>query len=436
MQSEYLTGKLDSVRNPQGIWINTQVFREEGNHFMKHGFYCSDPWDSPAWYSYWEEQRKRCIEGYSVGGAKVTGEHYFYLNFCPILKVEDTTGSRSKKIKAFPDFWDGDYNYFWAREIARNGIVDAVVEKKEEKEEILCLDDKQQAVSLKKLFDSLGLEVRVGVEYLKGGWNLIVGKSRRRGYTYKAAAVASNNYFTKPNSLTIFSAYDKKYLYPKGIFTMAMNNVNFINTNTGWAMPSDVVNKPNAGHIRASYTQYKNGIKLEKGFMSELLALSFKDNPDPARGKDADDVFFEESGAFGTPGLLKESYSATQDVVMAGAIKTGMITIFGTFGDMEGGAADYADMYSRPEAFGLLPFMNIWDEDSLKQKVGFFHPINWNMEGFYDAQGNSNKEAAKQLELGIRKKLIDNGATSVEIQQRMQEKPLAPAEAPCNYIYK
>lgn len=425
--TEYLDGKLDSIRNSDGFWINTQVFREEGNHFMKHGYYCADPWGSPAWYEYWAEQRRRCIEGHSVGGAKITGDHYFYMNFCPIKKVDDKSGGKSTKIKGFADFWDGDYNYFWVREIARQGVFDSLKTDEEDKQAFIELDSEAQAIELKQLFESLHLEVKILVDYLRGGWNLIVGKSRRKGYSYKSAAIAANNYFTKPNSYTIFGAYEKKYLYPKGLFTMAYNNINFINSETGWAMPSDVVQKQD--HIRASYIEYKNGIKLEKGFLSEIQALTFKDNADAARGKDADDVFFEESGAFGTPGLLKKSYAATQDCVMAGAIKTGMITIFGTSGDMEGGTADYADMFSRPEAFGLLPFQNIWDENAEGQKSGFFHPINWNMEGHYDEQGNSDRETAKNLELDTRKALIKSGATSTEIQQRMQEKPLGPSEA-------
>ena len=208
---------------------------------------------------------------------------------------------------------------------------------------------------------------------------------------------------------------------------MAINYINFINANTGWAFPSDVVQ--GTDHVKASYIEYKNGIKIEKGFMSEIVALTCKDNADVNRGKDAEEIIIEESGAFGTPGLLKGVYAASEDCVMAGAIKTGMITIFGTSGDMEGGTADYADMFSRPEAFGLLPFQNIWDEDSEKTKVGFFHPINWNMEGFYDEQGNSDKESAKQLELTTRKELVKNGATSIELQRRMQEKPLSPSEA-------
>lgn len=419
--------KLGAIRNADGLWINTQTFREPALHFIKKGYYIADPWESPAWFDYWIEQRRRCIEGYSVGGAKITGDHYFYLNFCPIQKVEDPNSPISKKINSFPDFWDGDYNYFWVREIAKQGVFEACGPDEEERQAFVKLDSLAQALELKRLFESLHLEVKIEVDYLKGGYNLIVGKSRRKGYSYKSASIAAKNFFTKPKSLTIFNAYEKKFLYPKGLFSMAVDYINFINMNTGWLMPSDVVNK--ADHIKASYIQYKNGTKIEQGFKSEIIATTCKDNADANRGKDAEDIFVEESGAFGTPGLLKDLYAASEDCVKAGVIKTGMITIFGTSGDMEGGTADYADMHSRPLAFDLLPFNNIWDDDMEDTKCGFFHPINWNMEGFYDEQGNSNKKAAKDLELQTRQKLIDNGATSAEIQKRMQEKPLGPSEA-------
>jgi hypothetical protein len=424
--------QLNSIRNPDGIWINTEVFREEANKFKKYGTYCLDPWGSPDWYSYWQEQRNRIINGYSVGGVKITGDHYFYLNFCPILKVEDTTAKKSSKITDFPDFWDGDYNYFWVREIAFNGIVDGLGVQVEFEEtcrfKAKTLPEAEvHKKALEKLFAGLQLEVKIEVDYLNGGYNLIVGKSRRKGYSYKNAAIAVKNYLCYPKALTIFGAYEKKFLYPKGIFTMASNYLNFINANTAWVYPKDVVDKMD--HVKASTIEYRNGVKVETGFMSEIMALTFKDNADAARGKDARDVVFEESGAFGTPGLLKASYAASQDCVMAGSIKTGMITVFGTSGDMEGGTADYSEMHSNPLRFGMLPFQNIWDEDSEDMKCGFFHPINWNMEGYYDAQGNSDKEAAKQVELANRKILLDNGATSADIQQRMQEKPLGPFEA-------
>lgn len=407
--------QLNSIRNPDGIWINAEVFREEARKFQKYGAYCLDPWGSPDWFTYWQEQRNRIINGYSVGGVKVTGDHYFYLNFCPILKVEDMSAKKSAKITDFPDFWDGDYNYFWSREIAFNGIVDGLGIPVSE------------STNLSELFKGLQLEVNIEETYLNGGYNLIVGKSRRKGYSYKNAAIAVKNYLCYPKALTIFAAYEKKFLYPKGIYTMASNYLNFINANTAWVYPKDVVDKMD--HVKASTIEYRNGVKVETGFMSEIMALTFKDNADAARGKDARDVIFEESGAFGTPGLLKSSYAATQDCVMGGAIKTGMITVFGTSGDMEGGTADYSEMHSSPLRFGMLPFQNIWDEDSEDMKCGFFHPITWNMEGYYDESGNSDIEGAKALELAQRKVLLDNGATSADIQKRMQEKPLGPFEA-------
>ena len=407
--------QLNSIRNPDGIWINAEVFREEARKFQKYGAYCLDPWGSPDWFTYWQEQRNRIINGYSSGGVKITGDHYFYLNFCPILKVEDMNAKKSAKITDFPDFWDGDYNYFWSREIAFNGIVDGLGIPVEE------------STNLSELFKGLQLEVNIDEAYLNGGYNLIVGKSRRKGYSYKNAAIAVKNYLCYPKALTIFAAYEKKFLYPKGIYTMASNYLNFINANTAWVYPKDVVDKMD--HVKASTIEYRNGVKVETGFMSEIMALTFKDNADAARGKDARDVIFEESGAFGTPGLLKSSYAATQDCVMGGAIKTGMITVFGTSGDMEGGTADYSEMHSSPLRFGMLPFQNIWDEDSEDMKCGFFHPITWNMEGYYDEQGNSDTVGAKALELAQRKLLLDNGATSADIQKRMQEKPLGPFEA-------
>ena len=75
-----------------------------------------------------------------------------------------------------------------------------------------------------------------------------------------------------------------------------------------------------------------------------------------------------------------------------------------------------------------MAFKDIWGKFSEKIE-GFFFPKHLNSEGFYDKQGNSDMEAAKQAELLTRKSLIDNGATSTEIQKRMQEEPLDSSEA-------
>ena len=105
---------MDNIRNPEGIWINSKLFRETGDFYMKNKYYIPDPWGSPSWYEFWEEERKRCLFGYSVGGAKITGEHYHYLNYCPIQKVDvyNSRGRKAAKIEGFPDFWEGHFLKF------------------------------------------------------------------------------------------------------------------------------------------------------------------------------------------------------------------------------------------------------------------------------------------------------------------------------------
>lgn len=420
---------MSAIRSKNGVWINTEVFREEALHFSKYGYYCADPWGSPAWLDYWQEQLRRVIYGYEVGGAVVTGDHYFYMNFCPILltKQTSTTKKRAKKVRDFPYFWDGDYEFFWAREIARKGIVEALVPTEE-----LPLYDEMEVEKLQKrkeiLLDSLHLKSKIDKNSLDGGFNMIIGKSRRKGYSYKNASIGVKNYITQPESTTIYGAYEKKFLYPKGTMTMALSYINFLNDNTAWSMPSDYIKRTD--HIKASYKEYKNGIELEKGFKSEILALTFKDNPDAARGKDAVDMFFEEAGAFGTPELLKQSYAASEDCVKDGEIKTGMITIFGTSGDMEGGTADYAHMFFHPEKYGLLAFENIFEKDEYPdQKIGFFHPVQWNMPGHMDSEGNSDIESALSSVRKDRKYLESKGSTATDLQRKAQEKPIKPSEA-------
>jgi len=404
---ETLNRENTSVRNPDGFWINTSLFRSEALFYQKmdrergKGFYCGDPWGSYAWKEYWKEQLKRCREGYSVGGVKITGHHYFYMNFCPIDLVE--YGSDNKvvnKTRDFPHFWDGDYNFFWAKEIARYGIS-------------------------KKELENLKLIVSIDPEYLDGGYHIIVGKARRRGYSYKNASIVVNTYNHAKKTTCLIGAFDKKYLYPEGTMNMATKYMNFLNENTGWAKAREFVDK--IDHKRASYKKTnERGISFETGYMSQIIAITYGDNADAARGKDAREVLLEEAGKFPN---LQASIMATDDTLRAGKYMTGQMSVFGTSGDIEGSSQDLANIFYNPKPFRFLPFSNIWDENADKTFCGFFHGANWNMEGFYDENGNSNLKDAKEYELKHRAMMLKETSTSTAILQRMQENPISPSEA-------
>lgn len=390
---------MRSIRNPDGVWINSKMFREEALHFQKYGYYCADAWGSPAWLEYWEEQLKRCKEGYSVGGSRITGDHYFYMNFCPIMKLDINGNPLDGKILDFPDFWDGDYNYQWATEIAAKG----------------CTKD---------FYDKLKLDFRIDEKWLDGGHHVIVGKKRRAGYSYKNGSKAANRYNTIRNSVTIIGAYLKEYMYPEGTMQMASNYLNFLNEHTGWRKNRDFVDKQD--HRKASYKEVVNGVDIEKGYKSKILALTFQNNPDAARGKDGKLILFEEAGKFPN---LEASFMATEPTLRAGKYTTGQIIIFGTGGDMESGTVDFAKMFYNPEPYNMIPIVNDWDENAENTRCGFFHPIFWNSEGFYDKNGNSDKKACIEYENAKRAELKRTSSDSTRIQGYMQEYPMSPSEA-------
>jgi hypothetical protein len=73
-------------------FTNTRYFSEAAITFKRDGFYCKAPKGHPDYKAYWAEQKRRCKEGYQVGDLRITGRHYFYLNFCPIKRTAPKKG--------------------------------------------------------------------------------------------------------------------------------------------------------------------------------------------------------------------------------------------------------------------------------------------------------------------------------------------------------
>ena len=115
----------------------------------------------PGTYEYklfWKDVKDKCINGFTNSkGIRITGHHFFYLNFCRIQAKDDLI---KKKVEMFPRFIDLDFEYFHMIEFC----------EKNEK----CLT----AV-----------------------------KGRRQGWSYKAAAICAWEFTFFPSSSSIIGAF-------------------------------------------------------------------------------------------------------------------------------------------------------------------------------------------------------------------------------------
>lgn len=385
-----------------GRFTDTKLFQPAANYFRTHGVYTNLTPKTKKWSEFWKEERRRCLEGYTVNDVTITGHHYHYLNYFPIMRaVEDEIGGRKYKKREydFPDFYDSDYDYFWCCEIARKGIT-------------------------KQDYEKLNLDVEIHEEDLEGQKQMVVLKARRKGYSYKNASMLCRNYYHIERSKNFVFAFDKKFLEGDGIFQKVLDGIAFIDEYTPYQHPK-LVDRPGQMYLKSGYKEIKNGIPVDKGFQSMIQAISLKDNPDGGIGKGGDLILFEEMGKF--PGL-KTAWNTTHHTVKEGTDALGLMIAFGT-GGTSGADFDGAEnLFYEPKENDILRIHNKWDEGAHGTYCGFFLPIYKNLRGFIDEHGNSLVEKAKEYEEGQRK-IRKNSKDSSGYSHYIASTPFAPREA-------
>ena len=374
--------------------VNSNKFRQPAITFEQTGKYCNFAPSTSEYFSYWDEQKRRCLEGYTAeDGDWISGYNYFYLNFCPINRsVNKTIKDRHGKDKivtvqevAFPDFWDYDYYYF---------------QTVQEAEEI--------------------------------GKHLCVLKSRRKGYSYKNGSMLCRNYYLIPNSKSYVYASNKQYLTDDGILTKAWDYMDFIDKNTAWGKKRSV---NTAMRKRAGFfTKDEFGNEVELGYKSEIIGVTLKDNPDVVRGKKAKLILFEEAGSFKELGA---AWQIARPSVEVDGIAFGTMIAFGTGGDEESNFATLKDMFYKPKGYNCIELQNIWDENAVNSTCGFFIPQYANMDIrddkgnriYMDNDGNTLRKPSLDFILEQRKEMIQNATNSVAVDRYVCERCITPAEA-------
>ena len=345
------------------MFVNTKQF----SPVVNNGLTTANPisYEYRAW---WVEQKRRCLEGYTVGGVYITGDYYWYLNFWKIRGKDPKTG---RKTLISPRFLDMDHHYFLAVEAAR-----------------------------------------------KAGKHLVVVKARQKGFSEKHAALLGKEFTFFPHSQAIITAGEEKY--SNATMRMCLRGLNSLKETEFFKRRQP----DKLDYVMARFKEITNGVPHWKGIQSEIYNITSKNNPQATIGKSPSLIIFEEAGKF--PGLI-DSFKYIQPALEAeGGDKTGFAIIVGTGGDMERGAAELEQMFYNPEAYDMMSFDNEYEADGGDDHIGYFCPA-WKYK-MVDAEGNSLKAESLDYINGKREAARKSNKVDDFVNTITQD-PIVPSEA-------
>ena len=228
----------------EGLDFDPDAFTEVGRLYDQTGSYTEYPKGSKLYADFWREQLKRCVEGYTVGKYRVTGDHYFFLNFYRMRTVPEDMAAGSGRLEAFPSFHAKQYEFFHYIE--------------------LCEVLKKDAILL---------------------------KARGLGFSEMMAVLGVRPYITTRNFRCLYTAFSHLKLDP--LLDKCWWQLNWLNRNTNGGMKRLRQKIDNIKQKRASRVT-KDGVEF--GRMAEIEGI-VADTSDKIRGDRVDRLIFEEAGS-------------------------------------------------------------------------------------------------------------------------------------------
>lgn len=251
---------------------------------------------SLAYDDFWDEMDYYCYNGYQPKGMpRITGRHFFYLNFC---KIDVLLPGTKKKRLSSPFYRDLDHMLF------------------------------------------LELE---GAILNKHG--LLITKPRRIGLSEFGAV--NCNYemtFYQRNKIGICAGKDDKAqeFYEK--LRDSLNNVH-VSYRSGKI-------KNNSELLKLGYEDRINKQNEEKGLLSIARIKTMYADSGAFEGGSYSMVIFEEAGLFEN---LTKSFKSTEPCFKEGHIQFGVPLVYGTGGEIDKGAKGFKEMWDNCEAYNLKP---------------------------------------------------------------------------------
>ena len=366
-------------------------FRPSAIHYQKYGRFTDlRPNANPnSEFGKWiREERRRCLYGYirPYDGEWITGDHYFFLNYCPIslLKKSSNGGRKAMRVIDFPFSWEGNYYRFhYLNQAREHGLMAAELARRG------CGKSFCAAAMLAKRFilgESFEVNKRV-VSYITA--------------TDKAKLTGGDQ------------TLDKFQFY-----------IDFIAENMQW--PSRrLYNSLADMNWQMGYKDLNTG--TNKGTLNSVVGKSSQNDASKLRGTRGVLYLFEEAGTFDN---LLTLWSNLLPSVSDGESVFGLMYLFGTSGDQQSDFAAMQEIMYNPVGYKTYGVKNVYDKEGQgRPTFTYFFPAYINRSGCYDEQGNSDVTKAL-LEILVNRYNVKYNSTDINtITKCIAEIPITPQEA-------
>lgn len=381
--------KIDLTNPP--IIEDTDYFRPVALYFEKSNKTKLCPYRPNAnpnseFGKWFKEEVNRIWNGYTrkSDGAWVTGDMYFYLNYCPIIQSKIRKGTKiADRITDLPEFWEG---IFW-----RSHYV-----------------------------EQARLEGHHCAEIAKRG----ASKSYFVASILAKLFTVGENKETCQNVRGMVTAYQKEYLTKDGTLNKFIDMIDFLAQQTQF--PSKRL-KSSLQEMTWKMGYIDLDTNSQKGTRNEIIGVSSKDDPDKLRGKRSSKIIVEEFGNFPK---ITDTYRVILPSVQEGDIVFGQMILIGT-GGSEG--ADFAGAYEilfNPVGYNIKPISNYYDKGSNgTTNTIFFFGAYVNRKGCYNHDGISDVTKAI-LELCVNRYNVKYNTTDpTQLTRTKAENPITIQEA-------
>ena len=393
---------------------------------------------SEEYLFFWRQEKKRCVEGYWVGGTWMPGNLYFYINFWTILLNKSQHSKTKTPGKPFLRDLEWEFFYNWVEARGFSGFEDDT--------EYTCnrvYKEQPNYIPAREYLRKIWPKSMGRPLFENEAKNFMMMGSRGFGKSYSVAGGVAGHEFVfdglksyDPDSLQnvpsteiVVGAGDAKYsgdILKKTQF--GLDNLPG-GIEIGDKFYPSPFSKQYGGswysgkEIVAEYKKKMGGTWKVMGSKSKIKHRTFKDNPFAANGTRPAVMVLEEIGMFNN---LKASHEASVECMKNGAYKFGSCMYLGTGGDMEGGGTvDARDMFYNPDVYDMISFEDDWEN---KGKISYFVPAYKGLNQFKDKNGNTQIQPAKDYLDKFREKLKKGKNARSALDAELQNRPLVPSE--------